>query len=150
MKISSFAVLLVSAVNFSNVQGRPVYKEIAHSIGYDVQQATAVGAAVSDGVGWLVGALDALDQFKPVLYPPIVAIINTAETFGGLISSLAGYAAKLAVEYFYTGSLLNDTPYIGELIRAVDSMIKSEYASLFGSTNTSDAIARVTATPSLI
>ncbi|KAJ1766130.1 hypothetical protein LPJ74_006029 [Coemansia sp. RSA 1843] len=124
--------------------------EIAHSIGYDVQQAVAAGAAVSDGIRGLVNGVTLLDQFKPIIHPDTVSSINTVETFGGLVSSLVGWVIKLAIEYIYTSDLLNDTPYIGELIRNADAMIKPEFADLFKSADASSAMAEISATPSLI
>ncbi|KAJ1661956.1 hypothetical protein EV178_006273 [Coemansia sp. RSA 1646] len=125
-------------------------EQLAHSIGYDVQQAVAAGAAVSDGIRGLVNGVTLLDQFKPIIHPDTVSSINTVETFGGLVSSLVGWVIKLAIEYIYTSDLLNDTPYIGELIRNADAMIKPEFADLFKSADASSAMAEISATPSLI
>ncbi|KAJ2210436.1 hypothetical protein IW140_006298 [Coemansia sp. RSA 1813] len=148
MRISYISVLLASSIG--SVLSRPIYKEIAHSIGYDVQQAVAAGAAVSDGIRGLVNGVTLLDQFKPIIHPDTVSSINTVETFGGLVSSLVGWVIKLAIEYIYTSDLLNDTPYIGELIRNADAMIKPEFADLFKSADASSAMAEISATPSLI
>ncbi|KAJ2080121.1 hypothetical protein H4R24_003289 [Coemansia sp. RSA 988] len=106
---------------------RPIYKEIAHSIGYDAIVASNAGTAVGDGIRGLINALGSLDVFKPIIHPGAVSTINTLETFGGLISTLAGFATKLAVKNAFNSNLLNDTPYIGELIRQADAMIKPEY-----------------------
>ncbi|KAJ2326486.1 hypothetical protein H4S02_002069 [Coemansia sp. RSA 2611] len=124
--------------------GKPVFKEIAHSIGYDVVQAANAGAAVSDGIRGLVNALGSLDEFKPIIHPDIVSNINSVETFGGLISSLVGWVIKLAVQYIYTSDLLNDTPYIGELIRQADSMVAPEYKDVFSSLEKEMAVAQAT------
>ncbi|KAJ2851773.1 hypothetical protein IWW36_000918 [Coemansia brasiliensis] len=115
------------------VAGEPIYKEIAHSLGYDYVQASNADEAVSNGIRGIVNALGSLDQFKPIIHPDIVSNINTIETFGGFISSLVGWVIKLAVEYFYTSDLLNDTPYIGELIRHADSLIAPEFKDEFSS-----------------
>ncbi|KAJ2346520.1 hypothetical protein IWW50_005453 [Coemansia erecta] len=122
----------------------PVYKEIAHSIGYDYIQAANAGAAVGDGIRGLVNALGSLDEFKPIIYPGIVSSLNTLESFGGIIASLVGWAVKLAVQYIYTSDLLNDTPYIGELIRQADSMIEPEYKEAFSSLDSKIMAAQTT------
>ncbi|KAI9503036.1 hypothetical protein BX070DRAFT_226082 [Coemansia spiralis] len=143
MKVSQILISLALMANI--VTSKPIYKEISHSLGYDVQQASAAGAAVSDGIRGLVNALGSLDQFKPIIHPDVVSTVNTVETFGGFISSLVGWVIKLAVRYFYTSDLLNDTPYIGELIRNADAMIKPEFSSLMRSLD-----ANTVATQSLI
>ncbi|KAJ2158454.1 hypothetical protein GGF46_003771 [Coemansia sp. RSA 552] len=115
------------------VMGAPVFKEIAHSIGYDAELAANAGTFVSSGVGSVINALGSLDTFKPILYPAIVSALNTLEFFGGLISTLAGWAVKRAVGNAFTGDLLNDTPYIGELIRNADAMMAPEYKDMVSS-----------------
>ncbi|KAJ2879630.1 hypothetical protein FB639_003041, partial [Coemansia asiatica] len=107
----------------------PIYKEIAHSLGYDYVQASNAGAAVSDSIRGLVNAVGSLDQFKPIIHPDVVGTINAVENYGGLISSLVGFVIKLVVRYLYSSDLLNDTPYIGELIRNADHMIEPQYTS---------------------
>ncbi|KAJ1808430.1 hypothetical protein LPJ77_002351 [Coemansia sp. RSA 2523] len=123
---------------------KPIYKEIAHSIGYDYTQAANAGAAASNGIRRLVNALGALDEFKPIVYPGLVSIINTLETFGGLIGSIVGWAVKIAVQNFYSSDVLNDTPYIGELIRQADAMIAPEYKDAFSSLDSNIMAAQVT------
>ncbi|KAJ2795314.1 hypothetical protein H4R20_005926, partial [Coemansia guatemalensis] len=102
------------------------------------------GAAVGEGVRGIINALGSLDAFKPIIYPDIVSSINSLETFGGFISSLVGFVTKLAVQYVFTSNLLNDTPYIGELIRNADAMIKPEYKDALESL-ASEAVAMETA-----
>ncbi|KAJ2545531.1 hypothetical protein GGF49_000338 [Coemansia sp. RSA 1853] len=123
---------------------KPIYKEIAHSIGYDYTQAANAGAAVSNGIRGLVNALGALDEFKPIIHPEIVSIINTIETFGGFVGSIVGWAVKSAVQTIYSSDLLNNTPYIGELIRQADAMISPEYKDAFSSLDSNIMAAQVT------
>ncbi|KAJ1728126.1 hypothetical protein LPJ61_004201 [Coemansia biformis] len=112
---------------------RPVFKEVAHYFGLDATQAANAGNAASNAIDGLVSAIGSLDEFKPIIHPDVVSTINTIETFGGLISSIVGWVVKLAVRYIYTSDLLNDTPYVGELIRNADSMIKPEYRAVLSS-----------------
>ncbi|KAJ2856749.1 hypothetical protein GGI22_003717 [Coemansia erecta] len=144
MKNSYILALVASSIG--SVQCKPIYKEIAHSLGYDVQQAVAAGAAFRNGIQGLVSGVASLDQFKPIIHPDTVSTMNLVETFGGFVSSLVGWVVKLAVEYVYTSDLLNDTPYVGELIRNADAMIKPEFADLFESAN----MPNIMATSSLV
>ncbi|KAJ1822578.1 hypothetical protein LPJ56_000658 [Coemansia sp. RSA 2599] len=125
---------LVSFGSIAALAGaKPIYKEIAHSIGYDSIQAYNAGAAASDAIRGLVNAVSSLDQFKPIIHPDVVGTINSVESFGGLISSIVGWVIRLVVNYLYNSDLLNDTPYIGELIRNADHMIEPQYTSAFKS-----------------
>ncbi|KAI9477541.1 hypothetical protein IWW42_001349 [Coemansia sp. RSA 1085] len=141
MKVQQF--LLGASMFNVLVAGEPIYKEIAHSIGYDYVQAVNADEAVSNGIRGIVNALGSLDQFKPIIHPDIVSNLNTIETFGGFVSSLVGWVIKLAVEYFYTSDLLNDTPYVGELIRHADSLIVPELRDEFSSLEAEIASASV-------
>ncbi|KAJ1648735.1 hypothetical protein LPJ64_000054 [Coemansia asiatica] len=127
MKILHYLVLFISIAIFTGAN--PIYKEIAHSLGYDYVQASNAGAAVSDSIRGLVNAVGSLDQFKPIIHPDVVGTINAVENYGGLISSLVGFVIKLVVRYLYSSDLLNDTPYIGELIRNADHMIEPQYTN---------------------
>ncbi|KAJ1883012.1 hypothetical protein H4R99_000401 [Coemansia sp. RSA 1722] len=129
MKFMHYLVAFNSIAALSGAE--PIYKEIAHSIGYDYVQASNAGAAVSDSIRGLVGAISNLDQFKPIIHPDVVGTINSLENYGGLISSLVGFVIKLVVRYLYTSDLLNDTPYIGELIRNADHIIEPQFTSAF-------------------
>ncbi|KAJ2006044.1 hypothetical protein GGI04_002017 [Coemansia thaxteri] len=111
----------------------PIYKEIAHSIGLDLAQASSVGSAASSDMSAIISALGQLDAFKPLIHPDTVSTINTLESFSGMASSLVGLAVKLAIKHFYTSNLLNDTPYIGDLIRTADEMIAPEYKDMVDS-----------------
>ncbi|KAJ2096192.1 hypothetical protein GGI16_004945 [Coemansia sp. S142-1] len=119
------------------VSSNPIYKEIAHSLGYDAVLASNAAAGASNDVSELISILD---QFKPIVHPEVASSISTISFFGGLISSVAGYIVKMWIKTFYTGNLLNDTPYIGELIRNADAMIAPEYkqvvSSLMGTSST--------------
>ncbi|KAJ2802205.1 hypothetical protein H4R21_002506 [Coemansia helicoidea] len=108
------------------IAGRAVRGFIEGDAGNSLPAASA-GAAASSAISGLVSAVTSLDQFKPIIHPDVVSTIDTIESLGGLISSLVGWAVKVAVRYFYTSNLLNDTPYVGELIRNADSLIKPEY-----------------------
>ncbi|KAJ2854454.1 hypothetical protein J3B02_002666 [Coemansia erecta] len=134
MKILHYLVLFISIAIFTGAN--PIYKEIAHSLGYDYVQASNAGAAVSDSIRGLVNAVGSLDQFKPIIHPDVVGTINAVENYGGLISSLVGFVIKLVVRYLYSSDLLNDTPYIGELIRNADHMIEPQYTSALKSLET--------------
>ncbi|KAJ2408395.1 hypothetical protein GGI10_004847 [Coemansia sp. RSA 2530] len=122
MRLKSLFVVVGSAAMLA--ASKPVYKEIAHSLGYDYVVASNAGVGASNGINDLIGILD---QFKPIVHPEVASTIGTLDFFSGLISSLVGYVVKTWIRTFYTGSLLNDTPYIGELIRSADAMILPEY-----------------------
>ncbi|KAJ2490945.1 hypothetical protein IWW37_002724 [Coemansia sp. RSA 2050] len=122
MRLKSLFAVAGSAVMLAT--SKPVYKEIAHSLGYDYVVASNAGAGASNGINELISILD---QFKPIVHPEVASTIGTLDFFSGLISSLVGYVVKTWIRSFYTGSLLNDTPYIGELIRSADAMILPEY-----------------------
>ncbi|KAJ2714054.1 hypothetical protein H4R19_001930 [Coemansia spiralis] len=127
MRVSSILIGTGLLLASRQAAGRPVYKEVAHYFGFDVKQANNAGEAASNAINGLVSAVSSLDDLKPIIHPGVVSTINTVETFGGLVSSIVGWVVKLAVRYFYTSNLLNDTPYVGELIRNADALIKPEY-----------------------
>ncbi|KAJ1719671.1 hypothetical protein LPJ53_005606 [Coemansia erecta] len=139
MKLLSIFASISSAAVFA--AGNPIYKEIAHSLGYDYIQASNAGAAFNNGIRGIVSAVGSLDQFKPIIHPDVVSTINTVENYGGLAASIVGWVIKLVVRYIYSSDLLNDTPYIGELIRNADSMIKPEHASMLNSIQSNIAMA---------
>ncbi|KAJ2742342.1 hypothetical protein GGI20_004547 [Coemansia sp. BCRC 34301] len=131
MRLTSLLAVFGSAAMLS--ASNPIYKEIAHSIGYDSIVAANAGLSASVDITELINALSGIDQFKPIIHPDVVSTINSVESFRGLISTLIGYLVKVMVRNFYTGNLLNDTPYIGELIRNADAMIAPEYKQLVSS-----------------
>ncbi|KAJ2900834.1 hypothetical protein IWW38_000209 [Coemansia aciculifera] len=131
MRLASLFVVAGSVVMLASAN--PIYKEIAHSIGYDNVIAANAAVAASSDLRGLIDALGAIDQFKPIIHPDVVDTINSVETFRGLLSALIGYYVKKAVRNFYTGDYLNDTPYIGELIRNADAMIAPEYKQVISS-----------------
>ncbi|KAJ1862055.1 hypothetical protein LPJ73_000865 [Coemansia sp. RSA 2703] len=138
MKLLSIFAGVSSVAVFAT--GNPIYKEIAHSLGYDYIQANNAGAAFNNGIRGIVSAVGSLDQFKPIIHPDVVNTIDTLENYGGIAASLVGFVIKLVVKYIYNSDLLNDTPYIGELIRNADSMIKPEHASILNSIQSSIAM----------
>ncbi|KAJ2453149.1 hypothetical protein GGF42_003866 [Coemansia sp. RSA 2424] len=111
----------------------PIYLDIAHSLGYDSGLAASAGAAASNGISELIGGLRNIDQFKPIIHPDVASSINLVESLGGLISSLVGYVVKIVVGSLYSSNILDNIPYIGQLIKSADAMITPEYKQVFGS-----------------
>ncbi|KAJ2782873.1 hypothetical protein H4R18_002022 [Coemansia javaensis] len=108
---------------------KPVFKEVAHYFGYDSIQAANAGAAASAGLDSVIGLLESLDTFKPIMYPAVVSALDAAESATRLIRPIFGWLIGLVVRFVYSSSLLNDTPYIGELIRAAESAAEIDFQS---------------------
>ncbi|ORX69716.1 hypothetical protein DL89DRAFT_257941 [Linderina pennispora] len=128
-----FSWILVSGLVLSGTDKQataaPIFKDVAHQIGYDAKQAAAAGDAVYNGLEALFSALKNLDPFKPIMYPEVAGTLGTIETFGGVISNLVSWVVKVAINYVYTSDIGNDTPYIGELIRQASAEVPPEYRS---------------------